>query len=82
VYQVRNTTIQQCVRVVNSFFAFFYKLPFFSSFTILFLSVKIGLLLIIFFKEDADKMASIEKLYNALDDLDDVQNVYYNAEEL
>jgi len=31
---------------------------------------------------DADKMASIEKLYNALDDLDDVQNVYYNAEEL
>jgi len=28
----------------------------------------------------ADKYASIEKLYDALDDLDDVQNVYNNAE--
>ncbi len=28
-----------------------------------------------------DKMASVEKLYDALEDLDDVQNVYHNAEE-
>ena len=28
-----------------------------------------------------DKMESIQKLYDALDDLDDVQNVYHNAEE-
>ena len=29
---------------------------------------------------DEDKYASIEKLYDALDDLDDVQAVYHNAE--
>ena len=28
-----------------------------------------------------DRMESIQKLYDALDDLDDVQNVYHNAEE-
>ena len=28
-----------------------------------------------------DKFASVEKLYDALDDLDDVQNVYHNAEQ-
>lgn len=29
---------------------------------------------------DASKMEAVEKLYDALDDLDDVQNVYHNAE--